>query len=147
ECAESFDAQDNADARGRPCGGIGLGISTCLTRVPNDLPQVPVGILEIAMIAAPKRILTGLDDPRPGLPGRLHHFVDLIFAVYKVADAEFGGARWRGIDLGIKSKVITGENGEFHPCFELEEGYRTMLELCSDDPFRGQPQTVAVELH
>ena len=100
-----------------------------------------VRILEIAVIAAPKRILPRLDDPRPCLPRRLHHFVDLVLAVNQMADAEFGGARRRPIDRRVKRKVITRENGEFHPSFEFEESHCAMLELRADDPFGGQPQT------
>jgi hypothetical protein len=115
-----------------------LGISTFRSRIPNDLPQVSVRILKIAVIPAPKCILTRLDDPCPRLPCRLHHFVDLVLAVYQMADAEFGGASRSAIDLRVKSKVITGENRKFHPRFELEESHRTMLELRADDPFCGQ---------
>jgi hypothetical protein len=64
-----------------------------------------------------------------------------------MADAEFGGARRRAIDLRVKSKVVTRVNGEFHPRFELEESHCAVLELRADDPFGRQPQTITVEPH
>ncbi len=63
--------------------------------IPDDLPEMPIGILEIAGIAAIEGLLGGLDDLCSGGTGLRHHDVDLGFFGDVVADGEGGGARSR----------------------------------------------------
>jgi hypothetical protein len=68
-------ADDGGEARSQPDRIVSppamrpnaLGISSCRIGVPEDFPQVSIRILEITVIAAPKRILPGLDDLRSRL--------------------------------------------------------------------------------
>lgn len=47
-------------------------------RIPHDFPEVPVGIPEVARVAAPERLPSGLHDDRPGIRRLIHHGVDLL---------------------------------------------------------------------
>src|SRR5688500_10635099 len=56
------------------------------SRIPDDLPDMPVRILEITGIASIERVLRLLENGCAGFARLLHHLIDLAFARDVVAD-------------------------------------------------------------
>ena len=94
-------------AIGRPSGLIRYLHSW----IPDDLPQMTVGILEIPGVASPKRILGRLDNRGPRSSRLLHHRVDFFFAADIVADGELGRAVSGFVEGRVMSDIISGPQG------------------------------------
>ena len=113
--------------------------------IPNHFPQMPIGIAEVARIAAVERLLRLLDDLGAGAAGLRHHCVDLLAAGDIVADGERRGADRRLGKAGVVRDVVLRPDSELHPAGQLEERHGAVLELAADYTFGRQPEAVAIE--
>src|SRR5690606_28502954 len=116
-------------------------------RIPDDFPQVPVRILEVAGVAAPERVGGRLDDPRPGAGRPSHHGVDIRARPDVVPEAETCRRRFRDGQTGVEGEVLPAEQREPQPTGEVEERHRAVLALPPDNPLGRQTESVAVEPH
>src|SRR5919204_496991 len=69
--------------------------------IPQNLPYVPIGVLEIARIPTPECLSGGLDNPGAGALGLFHHRVDLFRATDVMTDSELGRTRWLARESGV----------------------------------------------
>ena len=115
-------------------------------RIPDDFPQVAIGIRKIAGIPAPKRILCRFDDGRTGLFRLLHHRIHFFFTAYIMADRAFRGT-WPGLgNFCVVRNIRPRPKRELQPVLQIEKGDCAMLKFRADDPVRRQPQPVAIKL-
>src|SRR5262249_40572159 len=77
----------------RKAGGASSLLHHLPGRIPDAPPQVAVGVLEVAAIAAVEGALGGLHDLGAGAAGLCHDGVNLLLAVDVVADGEVCHAR------------------------------------------------------
>ena len=113
-------------------------------RVPGDLPQVAVGVVEVAGIAAPEPVAGGVRDDGAGGRGLAHHRVDLFLGGDIVADRDgTQPAGGRG-DPRFLGERCAGIERQDQPARELEEGDGAVIELLPDDALGRQAEAVAV---
>ena len=105
-------------------------------RIPGDFPQMAIGVLEIAGIAAPERLLGRLDDDRPGLPGLFHDLIDLGFRRHIVAQAERRCTRRSRGQARILGKARARIERELETALQVEEGHGAVLEFRAEDALR-----------
>src|SRR5690606_30314597 len=115
-------------------------------RIPDHFPQVPVGILEVARVAAPEGLLRRLHDGRSRLPGLLQHGIDLFPAQHVVSEGELRRARPARRQSGVVGDARARPDRKPEAGLQVEEGDGAMLELPADDAFGVQAETVAVEM-
>src|ERR1700759_42244 len=84
----------------------GSGRGEVESRVPDDLPEVAVGVLEVARINAPRPVVGRVGDGGPGRPGLGDDLVDLGPAVDYVPDAELSGS-----PCGQRNESVLGQLG------------------------------------
>ena len=95
--------------------------------VEDDLPQVIVGILEVAGIAAPEGLLRGLDEAGAGSNRLAHHRIHFLFAADIVANGKFRRAARSAGNSRIMGDVAAPEKREFDALLEFKEHRRAML--------------------
>jgi inosine-uridine nucleoside N-ribohydrolase len=114
--------------------------------IPRDLPQMPVGILEIARIPAPKSLPCRFHDGGPGLFRQLHDRFDFGLRRDVVSERELRGApRARQRQSCILGKALAWPGGELQALLQLEESNRAVFELLADDAVRLESESVAIE--
>src|SRR5438094_4691119 len=106
---------------------------------------MPVWVLEVAGVAAVKRIVSALQDTRARSRRLCHDGVDFGFRGYVVREAKFGRALRRHADAGILREARSGPERELESRLQIEERHGAILELGADDTFGVQAQPVAVE--
>ena len=90
-------------------------------RIPGDFPEMPVGIGEIARIAAPENILQRLHgDARPPSTRKRIDLVGLLFRARIVGERDGGKARGLVLDAGILGEIGAAEETE-REAVRLEE--------------------------
>src|SRR5262245_50440485 len=114
-------------------------------RVPCDLPQMLVGILEVTGIAAPERVVGRLHDRCSRCLRLLHDRVHLGLRSDVVPERELGRARPPGRYPGIVRNARARPERELEAGLEIEERYRAVLELRSDDALGLEAEAVAIE--
>jgi len=103
-----------------------------------------VGILEVAGIAAPERIVRRLHDGGAGAARLLHRGIDLLPAAHVVADGEIGRARGGNRQSGVVRDAGARPQRQPEPGFEVKKCDGAVLELLADDAF-GYESERAVE--
>jgi len=104
-----------------------------------------VGILEVARIASPERLLRRFDDPAARGPGLCHYSIN------------FGSRR----DVVRETQVRCAATAQWQPCvlrearagperqpksgLKVEEGDGSMLELLPNDPVSLQAEAIPIE--
>lgn len=114
-------------------------------RVVDSLPEMAVGVLEVAGIAAPEGLLRRFHDSRAGLPRPLHDGIDLRLAGDVVAQRELGRAATAERDAGIVRDVAAREERQLQARLQVEEGDGALLELRAEDALGRETQAVAIE--
>src|SRR5688572_14153460 len=114
-------------------------------RVPGDLPDVAVRILEAAGVTAPERVTRGPDDRCARTLRLVHDRVHFGLRGDVMADRELGCARRGQGKVRIVRDAPARPEGELQAGLQFEKGHRTMLELLADDAFGLEPEAVAVE--
>lgn len=82
------------------------------SRIPDNFPQMAVGVLEITRIPAPKRVVRRQGDGGAGLFGFLHDPVHLFLAAYVVAQRKFGRTGRSLGNLRVMGQIFAAEQGE-----------------------------------
>ena len=90
--------------------------------IPGDLPEVPVGIREVAGAPAPEGVGGRLDDPRPALPGGLKSTIYIRGLPNVVRDGDAPEARALRRNSGIRRQIFPAPERKTDPA-ELEERY------------------------
>src|SRR3954452_21288615 len=75
-------------------------------RIPDDVPDMSIRILEIAGIPAIERLLGGLDNNGASPASLLHEFVDLVSSLDIVPDRER-----RRASSGLRKSGVVGDIG------------------------------------
>src|SRR3989442_7009918 len=104
-----------------------------------------IGVLEVAGVTAPERVLRGLGYSRTCLFGLLHDRINFLFTVHIMADGKFGGTFRIFRNLCIICNVVSWPNCEFHAGVQIEEGNGAMLTFSPNNPLRRQAKPVAIE--
>src|SRR3984885_10164652 len=82
------------------------------SRVPQDLPQMPIRIAKVAGVDSPGPVMCLVCERRPGRLGLGKHSIDLGPARDCLADAELASLRWAELDAGILRQLRAGVEGE-----------------------------------
>lgn len=106
---------------------------------------MPVGVGEVAGVAAPEGVLRRFDDRGAGGDGLLYEGVHFVARGDVVGEGEFGAAARARRNGGVAGEAGTREQGKFQPRLHVEERNGAMLELLADDAGRGEAEAVAVE--
>ena len=83
--------------------------------IPRDFPDMLIGILEIAGIAAIEGLLCRFEDGGPGGFGLLHHQVDFFFAADILSQGKFGRTWSLNRKVGIVSNACSWPKSKFDP--------------------------------
>src|SRR5262245_21552198 len=75
--------------------------------IPCHFPKVPVGVLKVARVAAPERVVRRLDHDCARLFCLFHYRVDLDFRGDVVPESEIGRARAAEGDPGVVSNALS----------------------------------------
>src|SRR5919107_1656961 len=113
--------------------------------VPHHLPEMPVGVLEVARVAAPEGFVGFLYDGRPRFSGLPHDRVDLVPGGYVVPERELRRARGPLGHGGIPGNALARKDRELQTGFQVEEGHGPVLELFADDALRTEREAVPVK--
>src|SRR5688500_8646791 len=114
-------------------------------RVVNHFPKMPIGVLEIACITAPERVVCRFDDRGAGGRRLLHDRVHLGLAGNIVTKRKIGSARSSDFEAGIMSQAATWPDGELQALLKVEERHGPVFELRADDPACAEPKTIPIE--
>src|SRR2546425_818954 len=114
-------------------------------RIPHNLPQVTIGVLKVASVTAPERVLCGLGDSRACLSCLLHDRVNFLFTVHIMANGKFSGTFRTFRNLCVIRNVVSRPNGQFQAGVQIEEGNGAMLKFSPNNPLRRQTKPVAIE--
>src|SRR5581483_5622016 len=128
-----------------PSGSVG-----CPTRVPDDLPEMPVRIAEVAGVDAPGSVM-GRRHDRAGGSGLPESPVDFGAARDQLAEAELADLRRAGGYRRVLGELGTRVEGEQKPVLEREDDDRARRarllvdEVGRDHALRLQAEAVAIE--
>src|SRR6266576_216083 len=120
-------------------------------RVPNDLPEVSVGVAEVAGVDPPRAIVGSPSEGRAGLFGLGQHRMDLALALDELSDAELARLRWPEGNVGVLGEFAARIEREHEAAFESEDHDRARCvglfvdDLGGDDAGRLEAEAVAVE--
>src|SRR6266581_2017079 len=114
-------------------------------RIPCHFPQMPVWVLEVARVTAPKGVVRRLYHDGTRLFGLFHHRVDFGLRGDVVPDGEVGRVGFAKSDPRIASNALSGPQRELQTGLQVEESDCAILELRADDAFGLEAKTVAVE--
>ena len=92
-----------------------LRLGRLAARIPDDFPQMPVGIPEIAGVDAPGALMWFVGERRTGLFCAGEQGVHFSFAGDQMADAELAGFRWPEIDAGVLGQLSSRVEREDDP--------------------------------
>src|ERR1700722_18482777 len=119
--------------------------------VPDDLPEVAVGILEVSRVDAPGPVVRWVGDGCSGRLGLRDDLVDLGPAGHHMPDAELAGLRRGQGDQGVFGQLGARIYRQHEPAVEVEHrrgpvgNSLVACELGTDQPFSLEAQPVAVE--
>src|SRR3989442_10239668 len=136
---------DTRRSRGRMKSKVSFLILNFHLRIPRKLPQVTIGVLKVAGVTAPERVLCGLGDSRACLFCLLHDRINFLFTVHIMADGKFGGTFRTFRNLCIIRNVVSRPNCEFQTGEQIEEGNGAMLKFSPHNPLRRQAKPAPVE--
>src|SRR5436190_15125011 len=121
-----------------------------MTWIPDDLPEVSVGVAEVAGVDAPGAVM-GRRHDRAGGSSLFENPVDVGAARDQLTEAEFSALRWAGGYCRVLGEFTTRLEGEDEPALELEDddcARRARLLIYGvgcDDALRLQTEAVAIE--
>lgn len=104
-----------------------------------------IGVLEIAGVASPKRILGRLDYLGTRAFRLLHDRVDFIFAAYIVSDGKLGGAVSGFRNVRIVGDVMARPNRKLQSGLQVKKGNSPMFKFLTNNPLSWQSQSVAIK--
>lgn len=104
-----------------------------------------VRVEKMAGVSAPKSIVRRVCDDRPRLSSLLHDLVHFFLAADVMSYRHFGGAGRSQLDLRFMREIFAAPQSQLQSPFQLKKSDGAMLEFPSYDPFRRQPQSVAVK--
>src|SRR5262245_32117006 len=114
-------------------------------RIPGDLPQVSVRVLEVAGVTAPEGVTRRLYDDGTRGHRLVHHRIDFGLGSDVVPDAELRRARAAGRNPRVMGNALPRPERKLQPCLEIEERHCPIFELRADDSLRLEAEAVAVE--
>src|SRR2546422_2489172 len=114
-------------------------------RIPHDFPQMAIGVLKVAGVPTPERVLCGLGDSRARLFCLLHDRINFLFTVHIMADGKFSGTFRTFRNSCVIRNVVSRPNCELQAGVQVEEGNGAMLKFSPNNPLRRQAQPVAIE--
>src|SRR5215207_7904251 len=97
------------------CAGLEL-------RAPDDLPEVTIGVTEVAGVNPPWTVVRGLIHRRTGALGLSEQGVDIGLAGDRMADAELAALRRPQRDAGVLRQLGARKEREGEVSFQLEHG-------------------------
>src|SRR5262245_764398 len=106
---------------------------------------MPVRVLKISSVAAPKRLLRRFDYGCPGFLRALHNGINVFFAGDIVADAEFRGACGGWGDRGVLGETLARAERELHAVLQLKEHHGSIGKFFADDSLRWESQPIAIK--
>jgi hypothetical protein len=118
--------------------------------VPDDFPEVAVGVVEVAGIDPPGPVVR-LGDRGAGELRPAEQLVDLLPALHELTEAERACLRREEVDFGVQRKVAAGVQAEDQAVVELEQCHRTVRARAlvgpvgPDDPFGCEAKAVTVK--
>src|SRR5438046_7099906 len=121
-----------------------------MTWIPDDLPEVSVGVAEVAGVDSPGAVM-GRRHDRAGGSGLFENPVDVGAARDQLTEAEFSTLRWAGGYCRVLGEFATRVEGEEEPALEREDddcARRARLlvyEVGCDDALRLQTEAVTIE--
>src|SRR5205823_748122 len=89
-------------------------------RVPDDLPEVSVGVAEVAGVDPPRAIVGSSRESRAGLFGLGQQRIDLGSALDELSDAELARLRWSEGNVGVFGEFAARIEREHEAAFESE---------------------------
>src|SRR4051812_16904882 len=119
--------------------------------VPDDFPEVSVGVAEVAGVDPPRAIVGLACKSRPGLLGLGQQHIHLSSVFDKVSDAQLARLRLSEGNAGVLGEFAAGVEREGEAASEVEHHDRTSCvglfvdELGGDNATRLQAEAVAVE--
>src|SRR5439155_26970543 len=120
-------------------------------RVPDDLPEVSVGVAEVAGVDPPRAIVGSPRESRASSFGLGQQHIDLGAALDELSDAELARLRWPDGNVGIFGEFAARIEREHEAAFEPEYHDRArgvclfVEELGGDDAGCFEAEAVAVE--
>ncbi len=114
-------------------------------RIPGDLPQMPIRILKVSRIPAPKAVVRRVGDFGSGLLCLLHNRIDRLFGSDVVPDPEFGNAGRSHRHMSILGQGSFRVKCEHEILIHVKEGNGPVREFGPFDTFCRQSQAIAVK--
>src|SRR5437763_9083368 len=120
-----------------------------LTWIPDDLPEVSVGVAEVAGVDAPGAVM-GRRHDRAGGSGLFENPVDVAAARDQLTEAEVSALRWAVGYCRVLGEFATRVEAEDEPALELADddcarrARPLVYEVGCDDARR--PETAAVRM-
>src|SRR5262245_17314691 len=102
-------------------------------RIPRDLPDMAVRILEVAGVSSPEGLRRGLGDDCTGAPRLRHDRVDFGSGRYVLRQRELGRARRSPLEAGVVRDARAGPERESHAALQVDEYDGAVLELLPHD--------------
>jgi hypothetical protein len=90
-------------------------------RVPYNLPEMAVGILEVARVASPERLVRGLDDDRTCAFGLSHDRIDFFPGRNIVPESELSGARPSQRYAGVVSNALARPDSQLQAGLQIKK--------------------------
>ena len=106
--------------------------------IPDYLPQMLVGILEVASISTPERLMGWFDDDSTGFTRLIHGRINFLPRCDVMPQRELGGADTSHRKSRIMCNALARPNRELQPWLQVKEGHRTVLKILSNYPPRWQ---------
>src|SRR5687768_2892282 len=106
---------------------------------------MPIGILEVTGVSAPEGLSGRLHNEGAGRLRLVHDGIDLLLRGNVVPEREVGGTGAVHGETCVMGETFARPDRKLQARLEVEERYRAMLELLSDDTRRLQPETVPIE--
>src|SRR6185436_5039312 len=122
-----------------------LGLLRHPLRIECHFPDMTVGVLEVAGVAAPEGFVRRLQDRCARRLHLRHDAVDFIFGTHVVRKGELGRTAWTDRQAGVVSDALTRPECETQARLQLKEHDCSVLELLADDAFRRKSKPVAIE--
>jgi hypothetical protein len=113
--------------------------------IPRYFPQMPVRVLEVARVTAPKGGVRWFYDNCAYPPGLFHYLVDFDLRRNVVSNGELGRTWATESDPRIMSNALSRPKREFQTRLQVKERNCPILELCADNAFGPQAKAITLE--